>query len=33
MTELGRLHAPVIGSDTFAREADWLNHESPMNQA
>ena len=32
MTELGRLHAPVIGSDTFA-EADWLNRESPMNQA
>ena len=32
LTELGRLHAPVIGSDTFA-EADWLNRESPMNQA
>lgn len=32
LTELGRLHAPVIGSQTFA-EADWLNREAPMNQA
>lgn len=32
LTELGRLHAPVIGSDSFA-EADWLNRETPMNQA
>lgn len=32
LTELGRLHAPVIGSETFA-DADWLNRETPMNQA
>ncbi len=32
LTELGRLHAPVIGSQTFA-DADWLNREAPINQA
>ncbi|WP_167102197.1 phosphotransferase [Mycobacterium sp. DL592] len=32
LTELGRLHAPVIGSETFAH-ADWLNREAPLNQA
>ncbi len=31
LTELGRLHAPVIGSETFA-DADWLNRDAPLNQ-
>ncbi len=32
MTELGRLHAPLLG-DTAMADAEWLNRESPMNQA
>jgi hypothetical protein len=32
LAELGRLHAPLLGDTTMAR-ADWLNRESPMNQA
>jgi len=32
LTELGKLHAPLLGDTTVAR-ADWLNRESPMNQA
>lgn len=32
LTQLGRLHAPLIGSTTLA-EAEWLNREAPMNQA
>ena len=32
MTELGRLHAPLLGDAAMA-SADWLNRESPMNQA
>ncbi len=32
MAELGRLHAPAFGDQSMAR-ADWLNRESPMNQA
>ncbi len=32
LTQLGRLHAPLIGSDTLA-EAAWLHRETPMNQA
>jgi Ecdysteroid kinase-like family len=32
LTELGKLHAPLLGDTTMAR-ADWLNRESPMNQA
>ena len=32
LTQLGRLHAPLIGSETLS-EAPWLNRESPMNQA
>ncbi|MGI9125994.1 MAG: phosphotransferase [Mycobacterium sp.] len=32
LTQLGRLHAPLIGSESLA-EAEWLNRESPMNQA
>ncbi len=32
LTELGRLHAPVIGSHTLA-EAEWLNRDAPLNQA
>ena len=31
LTALGRLHAPVIGSQTFA-DADWLNRDAPLNQ-
>ena len=31
LTELARLHAPLIGSETLA-EADWLNRETPVNQ-
>jgi hypothetical protein len=31
LTELGRLHAPVIGSETFA-DTDWLNRDAPLNQ-
>jgi hypothetical protein len=32
LTELGRVHAPLLG-DTAMASADWLNRESPMNQA
>ena len=32
LTQLGRLHGPLIGSETLA-EAAWLNRETPMNQA
>jgi hypothetical protein len=32
LTELGKLQAPVLG-DTAMVRADWLNRESPMNQA
>jgi Ecdysteroid kinase-like family len=32
MTELGRVHAPLLGETAMAN-ADWLNRESPMNQA
>ncbi len=32
LAELGRLHLPLLG-DTAMAEADWLNRESPMNQA
>ena len=32
LTELARVHAPLLG-DTVMANADWLNRESPMNQA
>ena len=32
LSELGRVHAPLLG-DTAMASADWLNRESPMNQA
>ena len=32
LTQLGRLQAPLIGSDSLA-EAPWLDRETPMNQA
>ncbi|MGH3676834.1 MAG: DUF7065 domain-containing protein [Mycobacterium sp.] len=32
LSELGRLHAPLLGDSAMA-EAQWLNRESPMNQA
>jgi hypothetical protein len=32
LTELGRVHAPLLG-DTAMAATDWLNRESPMNQA
>jgi hypothetical protein len=32
LSELGRVHAPLLG-DTAMADADWLNRESPMNQA
>ena len=32
MTELGRLHAPLLGQTSMA-DVEWLNRESPMNQA
>ena len=32
LSQLGRLHAPLIGSETLA-EAEWLNRETPVNQA
>ena len=32
LTELGRLHAPVIGSESLA-EAEWLVRAAPLNQA
>ncbi len=32
LTELGRVHAPLLGDAAMA-SADWLNRESPMNQA
>ena len=31
LTELGKLHAPLLG-DTAVAQADWLNRDSPMNQ-
>ena len=31
LRQLGRLHAPLIGSETLA-DAAWLNRESPVNQ-
>ncbi|MCV7173594.1 phosphotransferase [Mycobacterium manitobense] len=31
LTELGRVHGPLLGDPTLA-DADWLNRESPMNQ-
>ncbi len=32
LTELGRLHAPLIGNEALA-DVPWLNRETPMNQA
>jgi Ecdysteroid kinase-like family len=32
LSELGRVHAPLLGNTAVA-SADWLNRESPMNQA
>ena len=32
MAELGRLHAPLLGDAALA-DAEWLNRESPVNQA
>ena len=32
LTQLGRLHAPLIGSEALA-DAEWLNRETPVNQA
>ncbi|MCW1959020.1 MAG: ecdysteroid 22-kinase family protein, partial [Mycobacterium sp.] len=32
LSQLGRLHAPLIGSEALS-EAPWLNRETPMNQA
>ena len=32
LTELGRLHGPLLGDPAMA-QAEWLNRESPMNQA
>lgn len=32
LTELGRLHAPVIGNESLA-EAEWLTRAAPLNQA
>lgn len=32
LTELGRVHAPLLG-DTTAAQADWLNRDAPINQA
>jgi Ecdysteroid kinase-like family len=32
LAELGRLHTPLLG-DTAMAQPDWLNRESPMNQA
>ncbi len=32
MGELGRLHAPLLGQTAMA-DVEWLNRESPMNQA
>ena len=32
LAQLGRLHAPLIGSSSLSQAA-WLNRESPMNQA
>jgi aminoglycoside phosphotransferase (APT) family kinase protein len=32
LSELGRVHAPLLGDAAMAN-ADWLNRESPMNQA
>lgn len=32
LAELGRLHAPVLGSESL-QSAEWLNRDSPLNQA
>ncbi len=32
ITELGRLHAPLLGQTAMA-DVEWLNREAPMNQA
>ncbi len=32
LSELGRVHGPLLG-DTAMADAEWLNRESPMNQA
>ncbi|MBE1548633.1 hypothetical protein GGC64_002657 [Mycobacterium sp. OAS707] len=32
LSELGRVHAPLLGDAAMAK-ADWLNRQSPMNQA
>ncbi|WP_197376960.1 DUF7064 domain-containing protein [Mycolicibacterium baixiangningiae] len=32
LAELGRVHGPLLG-DAMLADADWLNRESPMNQA
>ncbi|MFY9916839.1 MAG: phosphotransferase [Mycobacterium sp.] len=32
MSELGRLHAPLLGQSAMA-DVEWLNREAPMNQA
>lgn len=32
LSELGRVHAPLVG-DTAMANAEWLNRESPLNQA
>ena len=32
LTQLGRLHAPLMGSEILS-EVPWLNRETPMNQA
>jgi aminoglycoside phosphotransferase (APT) family kinase protein len=32
MTQLGRLHAPLLGEAAMA-DVDWLNRDGPMNQA
>ncbi|MCK0174314.1 MULTISPECIES: phosphotransferase [Mycobacteriaceae] len=32
LSELGRIHAPLIGNSTLA-DADWLNREAPVSQA
>ena len=31
LTQLGRLHAPLIGNEALA-DAEWLNRETPVNQ-
>ena len=32
LTELGRLHAPVIGNESLA-DAEWLTRAAPLDQA